>query len=178
MKWNSIFAKTLREKNTIECEPGIYKWWTSKKQFCQILNALGIKLKDEELKLVENKDNWFCIYVGQADSLKKRLQDNHVNGRRKSTLRTSIGAIILKEYGPTDIDNKVNTFINTLKIEYKFVKKDELNDAEKKEIGSDYLRILNGQHNGKNSLRKQYKITGKLTALRKKLYSLKSKARQ
>ena len=177
MKWKSIFAKDLREKKTIESKSGVYKWWAPKKQFNQILKTLEIRLKDEELKWVENKDDLFCIYVGQAESLKDRLLGNHINGRRKSTLRTSIGAIILKEKGPTDIDKNVNVFIDSLKIEYKFVKQDELNVIEKNEIGRDYLRILNGQHNGKNSLRKQYKITGKLTALRKKFNDLKSNAK-
>ena len=98
--------------------------------------------------------------------MEDRLKGNHVNGRNKSTLRKSIGAVLLKKYGPKDIEKKINDFIDKLNIEYKLVSQDKLDDAEKIEIGSQYLRVFNGTHN-KHPIRTEYGITRKLTDLRK-----------
>lgn len=167
MKEKMIDAKSLREKAelTIESKPGIYKWWAEKSELKSILDVFGIQLKDVENE-IEQKGGLYCIYVGQAKSLEDRLKGNHVNGRQKSTLRKSVGAIFAKKYGTKSIENKLNDFIDKLKIEYRLVSVEKLDDEERKEIGHKFLRILNGQHNA-HPLRKAFDISNVLTRLRK-----------
>ncbi len=164
-----IEAKKLREHAalTIESEPGIYKWWAEKSELKIILDVLGIPLKDVEYG-IERKEgtNLYCIYVGQADSLEDRLKECHVNGRKKSTLRKSIGSVLLKKYGPKEIEKKINGFVDKLKIEYGLVAQEKLNDEEKEAIGTTYLRIFNSQLN-RCKLRNDFGVTRKMTELRK-----------
>ena len=170
MKGKMIDAKCLREKAelAIDSKPGIYKWWAEKSELKTILDVLGIPLKDSESEIERNKEGLYCIYVGKADSLEDRLKGNHVNGREKSTLRKSIGSVLLKKYGPKDIEKKINGFIDKLKIEYKLVAQDKLNDEEKNEIKKPYLRVFNGTHN-KHPLRTEYDLRNKMADLRKKM---------
>ena len=164
-----VEAKKLREhaELTIESKPGIYKWWAEKSELKIILDVLGIPLKDVEGG-IERKEgtNLYCIYVGQANSLEDRLKGNHVNGRKKSTLRKSIGSVLFKKYGSKDIDKKINDFIDKLKIEYELIAQEKLHDEEKEKIGTKYLRIFNSQLN-KCQQRIDYGITRKLADLRK-----------
>lgn len=167
MNGKMIEAKKLREyaELTIESKPGIYKWWAEKAELKIIIDMLCVPLKDIESGIEQN-NGLYCIYVGQANSLEDRLKGNHVNGRNKSTLRKSIGAVLLKKYEPKDIEKKINEFVDKLNVKYKLVSQDKLDDAEKNEIGPQYLRVFNSKHN-KHSLRTKYGITGKLTDLRK-----------
>lgn len=170
MNWNTVNAQSLRQKTetTIENKPGIYKWWAKKTDLDTILDALEIKFNSDELKYIENENEWYCIYVGQAKSLENRIQDTHVNGRNKSTLRKSIGAILRKKHGNQDLEEEINNFIDKLAIKYRQVNSANLDQEEAKEIGHDFLRIFNSQHNP-NKLRSIYKITTKLSELRKKI---------
>ena len=74
-------------------------------------------LKDIESGIEQN-NGLYCIYVGQANSLEDRLKGNHVNGREKSTLRKSIGSVLLRKYGSKDIEKKINVFIDKLNINW------------------------------------------------------------
>lgn len=175
MKGKRISAKDLRKnKACVTAEPGIYKWWAKKPELKIILDKLKLKWNDL-VKGFEEENGWFCIYVGQATSLESRLVKNHIMGKRKSTLRRSIDAIIKD---PNKQDNKeikesINSFIDKLEVEYKSFALEKLDEMEKKEIGSQYLRIFNGAHNSKNELRKLYGISKRLTALRNNLKILK-----
>ena len=172
MCWNPVDAKCLRERSegSVPDVSGIYKWWASRKCLKTILDALQLNMKDVE-NSIEKKENigLYCIYVGQADSLEVRLKGNHVNGRGKSTFRKSVEAVVKKIYGNQDVEKNTNSFIDKLKIEYRLVPKEKLDDTEIKEIGDKYLRLFNQQHNGGNELRKTYGITKKLKELRNEL---------
>lgn len=174
MNGTLIDAKSLREKaeRSLESNSGIYKWWAKRTELKTILDVLGVTSKDFE-KEMEQKYGLYCIYVGKADSLEKRLKDNHVNGRAKSTLRKSIGGVLLAEYGPENLKERIDDFIDKLKIEYELVDLEKLKESEKKEIGKEYLRVFNGNSNGHKELRKLY--GDRLTDLRKKFDEVKMK---
>lgn len=172
MCWNSVDAKCLREKSegSVPDVSGIYKWWVPKKSLKIILDTLQLNMKDVE-NGIEKKEgqDLYCIYVGQADSLDVRLKGNHVNGRGKSTFRKSVEAVVKKVHGNQDVEKITNSFIDKLKIEYRLVPKEKLDDTEIKEIGNKYLRLFNQQHNSENELRKTYGITKRLKELRSEL---------
>ena len=173
MAWTLIEAKSLREKSEKDVpeKSGVYKWWATKVALEDILKALDLLKLNDVLAGIEKKDkrDVYCIYVGQADSLDARLKGNHVNGRGKSTFRKSVEAVMQKIYGGRNLEERTNAFIDGLEIEYRLVTKDKLDSEEVKEIGEKYLRLFNQQHNGKNSLRKDYVITKKLANLRGEL---------
>jgi len=138
MKWNLIEARSLREKSegNIPSGPGIYKWWVSRKALKLILGALQVNLKTAEYDGIEkNEKDWYCVYVGQAESLEKRVKGNHVNGKGKSTFRKDLDAIVRKINGDKKIEQRTNSLIDEFEVEFRSVPWSKLDDDEKKKLG-------------------------------------------
>ncbi len=131
-----------------EAEQGCYKWWASKDELVKLLPSLGLKF--EQIKeFLEEKNGFYCIYVGKSTNVRKRLIYNHIDGSvRNSTLRKTIAGLM----GYQDqYEQRINNdFISKFKIEPIYVNPKE----EKKYINepiknSDktYFRILNSDGN-------------------------------
>lgn len=140
----------------IQKKPGCYKWWAKQEELNILLEKL-VESPENRMKvkeLLEFDDGMFCIYVGQASSIRKRL-NNHVNRTMgSSTLRQSIGSLIadLEKDNKSDVENKVRSFIEKLEIRYFFVDKpSELDSVEWVLIngkkGDEVFRLLNIEDN-------------------------------
>jgi hypothetical protein len=140
----------------IQKKPGCYKWWAEQEQLNVLLEKL-VESPENRMKvkeLLEHDNDMYCIYVGQASSIRKRL-NNHVNRTMgSSTLRQSIGSLIanLGKDNKCEIEKKVNAFIEKLEIRYFFVDKtSELDSVEWVLIngknGENVFRLLNIERN-------------------------------
>ena len=147
---NMINASDLKDRHKREQllgkKAGCYKWWAEEKQLDLLLEKLVETSENREVvkKLLEFDGERYCIYVGQASSIRKRLR-NHVNGNvGSSTLRFSLASLITK--------NKIDEFIKDLKIRYFIVNdKSELDSVEWVLIngkdGENVFRLLNIEEN-------------------------------
>ena len=156
----AISLRNPEELNKIHSKPGYYKWWVSRNYLDFLLDALQVSFEDIE-KVLEAKDDLFCVYVGIAakESVRQRLNwhvnDPHTASRVRngtlSTLRQTISSIVAhNQYDKAATDS----FIDSMFVEWFYIDapiksekaKTELHITESK-LMADYLRILNIQDN-------------------------------
>ncbi|MDY6331934.1 MAG: GIY-YIG nuclease family protein [Fibrobacter sp.] len=175
MNGTPFCAKDFRDGTVaVPSNSGIYKWWAPEECYLKILQKLNVvpnMIENEVQKSTIEGIGFVCIYVGQANDLKKRL-GNHVKGCiDKSTLRKSLGAILWDgECSSEDLENEINSFVNKLYVEYEEIESAELDRAESSEIRA-YLRVLNIDGFNHDSFM-QY-IDGPLSELRTDLKKIK-----
>ena len=147
---------------------GMYKWWATKQQLeDELLPELGLELKKIKNDL-ESNGKRYCIYVGIADgeSVGDRLTLHIKKGLHNSTLRRSIGGLIVKNKNASSetIKSEINKFIDGLVVSYSMdydkCSMKQLLEEEDKKI-NEYLRVLNIQknHYGKNIGKEAYNQT-------------------
>ena len=158
-----IKASSLRnqeELKKISSKPGYYKWWVPKTELDFILNVLDISFLEIE-RVLETKDDLFCVYVGIAakESVGSRLNwhinDSHSISRVKngtlSTLRQTVASIVShNQYDKLSTD----LFIDKMFVEYFCMDFPIKSDAAKiklhiieKKLMDEYFRILNIRDN-------------------------------
>ena len=171
----SNVASLRGDIRNISDKPGVYQWWASKSDLLTILQALEMQFPDVQNDL-EEKDGFYCIYVGIAwrEALRSRLnwhinQKNTVSSvksRFLSTLRQSIAAVLGVPMTNTEA---VNDFMDRLKVSYDAmdltIKSPEAKQAahgwERAQFNSGKLYILNIQEN-RNHSQSPYKKLKKL----------------
>lgn len=134
---------------------GIYKFFLKRDKLKELINKSKLEEKQKDYlieslneKNYEIEDNdFYCVYVGQTkQSFKTRVLGNHIEGKRKSTLRKS-----LKVFGFDD--NSLNDFFEKNDSEYLFKleeikSKDSIDFKELLEINNDKFHLLNLRDNG------------------------------
>ena len=135
-------------KNELIKKKGIYKFYVKRNDLETMLNNLNLNnLKiDEEIEKCEFDNDFYCVYVGQTkaenNGFRSRVYNNHILGKGKSTLRTSLKAALnYKSYDDIDIFfNSENNYLFILK-EVSTISKIDLEELE--EINNDKFKILN-----------------------------------
>lgn len=127
---------------------GLCKCWARRKELEIILGKLNLNFAEIHNQLV-NEGDYFCIFVGARNSLRKRVQE-HLNGPDdKSTLWKSIRGLL--GYAPYD-------FMDNLYFEC--IDENQLNDtretAKNKLLEGDKFYVLNIDDN-KHKLAKKVK---------------------
>lgn len=176
--------KTLRK--LIPSNYGVYQWWCKEKLLRDILKKLDISFnecicdveKSNRVVLLKNdnnqqqeKDEYYCVYVGDTSCLKRRILGNHIGGTiRRSTLRKTIAAILV---GKADED-KINDYLDKFCIEWHEYNKDNYHIEQNKRIDA-YFRPLNNDDisskSSKYTKERHYKLTK--NGQSKKSYMLK-----
>lgn len=131
-----------------ETEQGCYKWWASKKELVKLLPSLGLEF-EQIREFLEEKNGFYCIYVGKSTNVRKRLICNHIDGSvRNSTFRRTIAGLMNYRKQCEQIIN--DEFIDKFKIEpiYGAFEKEKYYINEPMENSKEtFFRILNSECN-------------------------------
>jgi len=171
--------KSIKELR-ISRKPGVYKWWCKEDLLRDFLKKLGINYS-EAIGDIEQKNfgnyNYFCIYVGDTETLRSRIIGNHIGGdTSNSTLRKTIGSILYADVSRSaeeKIDNAIDDMI--VQIFYDFNCFEEAHKFQNKEINEKFRPLNNKDINRNNDIYLKYGYhntklgmrSNKITSLRK-----------
>jgi len=150
-------AKDLRTAKIAYNDAGCYKWWARETNVELLVKGLNKISKSETIDFNEVKNrsekqfekdsnsDFYCIYVGLSQNLRKRL-NTHVNRTiRNSTLRKTL-ASVLEYYSHNNFETEIDEFIDNLKLSYIELPNENI-DKKETELINEYFHILNNDKN-------------------------------
>lgn len=116
---------------------GLCKCWADRKTLELILAKVNLNFEDVENDL-DKKDNLYCIYIGGTKRMYNRIVNDHVEGKLKSTLRTSVNGIL----GFGNNKQLLNDFVD--KLYFECISEEKYKQEKKRLLGfSGKFYVLN-----------------------------------